>query len=342
VPNPSIDDSTKAEAIKLYRTGMKIKKIGERLGIAQGTMFAWVTDDDKAARAEAVAKKARDEADPHVQPKKAKVKTAALPASDAEAEDDGFPEAIHQVYEPYVIDRPGKWGVISDIHLPHHDRTTVELFVAEAKRRGCIGIILDGDTLDSHEISDHDKDPTAPRYVREIEVCRELLAWLRKQFPKGEIVYKDGNHEERLERYIIRKAPAFFGMACLSIPELLQFDEFGIEYVGDQRVITLGNLNVLHGHEYRGGVSSPVNPARGLYLKARSVAMAGHHHQTSEHHAKDVRQRAEAAWSLGCACFLNPRYLRQNNWNNGFAFVETDSRGEFVVENKRVLGGKIV
>ncbi len=112
--------------------------------------------------------------------------------------------------------------------------------------------------------------------------------------------------------------------------------------MADNRIVSLGRLNVIHGHEYKGGVSSPVNPARGLYLKARSVAMAGHHHQTSEHHTRDIRGKAEAAWSLGCACFLSPGYMRFNHWNHGFAFVTLDESGEFMVENKRVMGGKIV
>jgi hypothetical protein len=166
--------------------------------------------------------------------------------------------------------------------------------------------------------------------------------WLRQQFPKALIVMKEGNHEQRLIRFLIRKAPVFFGIDAVSTPSLLELKKLGIEWIADKRTITIGALNLIHGHEYRGGVSSPVNPARGLYLKARSVAMAGHHHQTSEHHARDIRGRAEAAWSLGCACFLSPEYMPHNNWNHGFAFVELSGDGQFVVENKRVLNGKIV
>lgn len=329
----------------LYREGHIVQDIAEKLGISIGCLYGHLTDADKRARAN--AKLARREARPLADkpaglPKIAKNVKALPPAVHEDNPQTGMPEPVNQAYEPYSIDRPGVWGIISDIHLPYHDRTTVELFVRECKRRGAIGVLLNGDTLDSHEISDHDKDPSAPRYVKEIELGQQMLSWLRGQLPDADLVLKTGNHEDRLERYIIRRAPALFGIQGLTLQSLLNLGEYGIECVTDKRVIQLGKLNVLHGHEYKGGVQSPVNPARGLYLKARSVAICGHHHQSSEHHAKDIRGHAEAAWSTGCACFLSPAYMPLNNWNSGFAFVEVDEDGGFMVENKRVLKGRIV
>jgi predicted phosphodiesterase len=253
-----------------------------------------------------------------------------------------FPDAHHEAYLAHAVDTPGMWLILSDIHVPYHDRTTIELAVAEAKRRNVVGVILNGDTLDSHEVSRHDKDPSAPRYIEEIETAKSLLAWLRGQLPRAELVLKEGNHEERLDSYIIQRAPALFGLEGIDLPSLLHLRDYGAAWVTGRRVITLGRLNVIHGHEFPGGCTSPVNPARGLYLKARSVAICGHHHQSSEHHARNIRGRAEAAWSLGCACFLSPRYMPLNNWNHGFAFVEVAQDGQFSVENKRVFSGKIV
>jgi len=266
-----------------------------------------------------------------------------MPAAKQETiEAAGLPDAHREEYTPHTITTPGTWLILSDIHCPYHDRTTIELAVREAKRRGVVGVILNGDTLDSHEVSRHDKDPSAPRYVEEIATCRKLLAYIRGQLPAAEMVLKEGNHEERLGAYIIQRAPALFGLEGIDIPALLHLADIGAEWITGRRVIALGKLNVIHGHEFPGGCTSPVNPARGLYLKARSVAICGHHHQTSEHHARNIRARPEAAWSLGCACFLFPRYMPLNNWNHGFAFAEIDARGEFSVDNKRVFGGKIV
>jgi predicted phosphodiesterase len=252
-----------------------------------------------------------------------------------------FPAAHQEHFEPFHIEDECSTLVISDIHIPYHDRTTVELAIAEAKRRNVKLVILNGDILDYHELSVHDKDPLAPRYVSELATGKQFLTWLRHQLPKARIVYKQGNHEDRLERYVLRNAPAFWGIEAITTPELLEFKRHSIEWVADKRIIALGKLNVIHGHEYRGGVSSPVNPARGLYLKAGAFVMAGHHHQSDEYHNKGVRGNIESTWSLGCGCHLQPAYLRFNRWSHGFAFVETYKEGNFFVENLKIINGKL-
>lgn len=257
----------------------------------------------------------------------------------ADAGDD-FPAAVKSVYEPFAIDAPGSWLVLNDIHVPWHDRETIELAVTEAKRRNVVGVILNGDILDSHEISAHDKDPRAPRYVEEVETGKALLKWLRKQLPHAELVYKEGNHEERLSRYVMRQAPALFGLEGTDLPALLHLKDIGCEWVGDKRVIELGKLCVLHGHEYQG--AGGVNPARWLFMRARYVSLCGHFHRTSEHRDRNVRMRYEAAWSVGCACWLAPKYRPLNSWNNGCAFVEIANDGEFNVDNRAVFRGKLV
>lgn len=253
-----------------------------------------------------------------------------------------LPVPFFETYTAHRIDSPGTWLILSDIHCPYHDRQTIELAVKEAKRRGVVGVLLNGDTMDSHEISRHDKDPGAPRYIDEINLTQQLLRWVRAQFPRAEIVMKEGNHEERLQPYLVQRAPALHGLEGIDLPSFLKLQDVGATWVGEKRVIELGKLNVVHGHEFPGRGVGGVNPARGLYMKARSVAICGHHHQTSEHHSRNIRGKPEAAWSLGCACFLSPKYMPLNAWNHGFAFVEVSSDGEFSVSNKRIFNGKVV
>lgn len=265
--------------------------------------------------------------------------TTPLPVADHEGPE--LPAAEAEGAGPVRVDWAGVWLILSDVHLPYHDRPTLELAVREARRRGVAGVLLNGDVLDSHEISDHDKDPGAPRYAREIEKGRQFLGWLRGQCPRARVIYREGNHEDRLPRYIERNAPALSGIDGVSLPAFLRLADYGVEWVADKRVVWLGKLPTLHGHEYRGG-GGGVNPARWLYLRARYVAMCGHFHRTGFHHeGRNIRGKAEAAWSLGCTCQLSPRYMPLNGWNHGFALVEVAGDGSFVVDNKRVREGKI-
>ena len=251
-----------------------------------------------------------------------------------------FPESYQRDGSEFKIDTPGRWLVLSDIHIPAHNRQAIELAVEQGRREGVAGVLLNGDLMDAHEISDHDKDPSAPRYVREVELGGQFLRWLREQFPAARIVFKHGNHDERADRYIFNRAPALFGLEAVTLRGLLNLEAVGVETVSGRRVVKLGKLHVVHGHEYKGG--GGVNPARWLYLRARSVAMTSHFHRTSEHHAKDISGKYEAAWSTGCLCDLRPLYFPLNEWNHGWAVVEVAGDGEFGVRNMRMFNGKAV
>lgn len=263
-----------------------------------------------------------------------------LPDPAPQADGPSLPDPVSLSYDPFKIDTPGTWLVLSDCHFPFHDRKTIELAVDEARRRAAVGVLLNGDVLDCAEVSEHERDPDSLDLADEVEIGRQFLAWLRSRLPAARLVYKEGNHDSRVPRYVLRHAPALFQLAGVGLPAWLKLADHGVEWVGDKRVIELGKLNVIHGHEYKG--AGGVSPARWLYLKARSVVLCGHFHRTSDHHARNIRDEHEAAWSVGCSCFLKPAWLPLNDWNHGFAFVTVEPDGWFVVENKRVIGGRVV
>jgi predicted phosphodiesterase len=265
-------------------------------------------------------------------------KAAAVTHSDA----NELPPSIDQAFTPHTIKRPGRWLILSDVHIPFHDSTVIKCAIERAREVGVVGVLLNGDILDSHELSDFDREPDAVRYVQEREYGLQFLGWLRGQLPSAALVYKEGNHEERLKRYIIKRAPALFGLEAVTLPALLDFKRFGVEWVDRKRIVQFGHLAVVHGHEFKSGISAPVNPARGFFLRAKECVLGGHHHQTSEHHEPSLSGRPLAAWSTGCCCGLNPQYMPVNKWNHGFAIVDLRKGGGFSVQNLRVMDGKII
>lgn len=318
-------DPGKVEAMRAdRRAGLSIAEISRRHGSDRGLVRKY-TD---AVRPGAVPQNAEP--------------APRLPEPAPEAGGPCLPEPVPQSYESFAVTEPGWYGVLSDAQMPYHDCTTLRLFFDECDRRDVAGVLFNGDMMDCAELSVHGRDRDLTLFRDDLAVGRQFFAYARARRRRSRLIYKFGNHEERLESYIYRNAPALAELPGLDLASLLGLAGAGVEAVADRRVVTLGKLNIVHGHEYPGGAASPVNPARGLYLKARSVALCGHHHRTSEHHARDIRGRSEAAWSVGCACFLHPRWFRLNDWNHGFAFVRVEEAGEFAVENRRVIGGKVV
>jgi hypothetical protein len=158
-------------------------------------------------------------------------------------------------------------------------------------------------------------------------------------FPR--VIWKYGNHDERYENYLLTKAPELLDVEGVSLPSLLKLSEMGVEVITGKRPIYAGALTLLHGHELNGGISAPVNIARGLFLRAKACAIQGHNHQTSEHSEVDVRRKLVTTWSLGCLCQLHPEYARFNKWNHGFAFLNVDGK-DFEIRNRRILDGEVL
>ena len=244
-------------------------------------------------------------------------------------------------WESFQIPGPVKALVISDVHVPFHAAEPLRAALREGKRRGADTVILNGDLCDCHDVSDFLKDPRLKVFPEEIRVMRLILETIRQEFGKARIIYKLGNHEERYIRYLMRQAPILLDLPEFDFGEILRLKQYGVELVSDKRPIALGKLNVIHGHEYRFGISNPVNAARGFFLRSKAHCLGGHFHQTSQHSEKNIEELVVSTWSTGCLCDLHPDYSPINNWNHGFAFVEVDKGGGFQVHNFRIFDGKV-
>ena len=241
-----------------------------------------------------------------------------------------------------------KIGVISDAHWPFHDLrrepdgsySGAYLTAIEWLRNcGVDTVLLNGDMMDCYNLSSHEKVENNRSWKWELDAARTMVKHLRQFFgDKVRIVYREGNHEERLKRYLAQKAKELEGTIVLE--ELLGLNEQGIEWVEERAKVKAGKLWIDHGHEWFGG--GGVNPARNYRMKAVDNVMVGHVHKTStDLFRRPLDGTFIAGWSVGCLCDLNPRYAPRNNWNHGVALVELEAQGNFTVHNKVILQGVV-
>lgn len=250
-----------------------------------------------------------------------------------------LPESDETKYEPYIL-KAKKLAVLSDIHVPYHSIDAITAAFDKISEEKPDVILLNGDTVDFYGLSRFMKDPRKRSVAYELQALNDFLDVL-KQF-NAKIIYKLGNHDERYEHFLMHKAPELLGISEFKFENLLKAGERKMDVVGEKRIIKANKLNIIHGHEYP-SVFSPVNIARGLYMKGKVSAMQGHNHQTSEHTETDMNGKSVTTWSLGCLCELNPAYMPLNKWNHGFAMVTLSDNGEdFHVQNYRIHKGKIL
>jgi predicted phosphodiesterase len=224
---------------------------------------------------------------------------------------------------------------LSDMHVPYHDQKAIEAAVKYGVDRKPDIVLLNGDTMDFYRMSRWQQDPNKRDLKYEVETGKEMLVWLRSKFPKARFIFKMGNHENRLNNYIWNRAAEFWNLDNLQIQNVLGFEDLGIERVDDQ-IILAGKLPILHGHELPKGANSPVNPARGAFLRTLHSVLIGHFHRSSTQPEKDMLGGEMAVWSQGCLCDMRPEYMRFNKWNHGFAVVYVSQDGSYGLQNLRI------
>jgi len=251
-----------------------------------------------------------------------------------------LPESYAETFEPYIISQ-SKTLIISDLHFPYQDNKAITAALKYGLKEQVTCILINGDLLDFAGISRHERDWRQRSVFEEFEAVRKFLKMLRDKFPNAKIVFKEGNHDERWEKWLYVKAPELFDDPEYKLEVRLRLGELKIDIVKDRRPVKIGHLTVLHGHEMA-GTSGGVNPARSTFTKTLESVLIGHFHKSSSHSESSMWGDLKVTESVGCLCGLHPQFMRVNKWNYGFAIVDLNIKtGEYQVGNYKIINGKV-
>lgn len=250
-----------------------------------------------------------------------------------------LPESDESTFEPFILKHKRILGLF-DIHAPYHSISAITAALDYAKKEKPDAVVLGGDLFDFHGLSKYMTDPRKKNFAEELEIGCQLLTAIQKA-TNCKIYYKYGNHDERYQHYLWMKAGELNGVEDFKLETIISKRVSGITFIGDKRIMKAGELNIVHGHEFASSIISPVNIARGLYLRAKANSICGHHHRSSEHTEQDINGKIVTTWSVGCLSELHPQYMPINSWNHGFCIIDVDGKN-FEVRNKRIWKGKIL
>jgi hypothetical protein len=218
--------------------------------------------------------------------------------------------------------KPQKYIVIPDLHVPEHNPKSlaaVNQYIFEHAPWN--GLIYLGDVLDFCCISSHnEKNLRAVEGQRLLhdykiadeEILKAHLKLIRAKNPAARVIWLQGNHEERIERYINANPP----MQGLIEPEnVLRLRERRIEWIpfwSEGKVLTIGKCTFLHGRF----CSEHHAKAHAIRYGTNSDCFYGHVHdlQCYSNYGGHISQ------CLGCMC-LSPKWLqgRITRWIQCFA-----------------------
>ena len=120
-----------------------------------------------------------------VRPKNCKSNGVAIPF---------LPEASKEVanMSPFEIHGDCKALIISDVHVPFYDREALKIAVEYGVKEGVNTVIINGDFVDNYATSSWMTDPRIRDFKGEIEKCKQVLVWIRCNFPSARIIFKFG------------------------------------------------------------------------------------------------------------------------------------------------------
>ena len=227
---------------------------------------------------------------------------------------------------------------INDLHIPYHDKKTIEVFVKFLKDVKVDKLVIAGDLLDFYELSTFDKDPKRKFTIQdEIDQCYEVLKEFKKYCP--EIHFIKGNHESRLKKFLW-KNPSLASIKVLELSKLLNLDSLGIEYHDFEYIYR--KFRFTHGTVVRQDSGAT---AKAELLKYGGSMASGHTHRLSMFIKTDSRGTV-GAYEGGCMCDLNPEYIQGTpNWTQGFLVFDFDGDRFFcqvvpILDHKFIFGQK--
>lgn len=252
-----------------------------------------------------------------------------------------IPESLADHPAMYDASGIGKLvGVMSDIHLPLHDRPALMATASYLKEKNIDALILNGDILDCSNLTRHSqRKPMRYTWGQELEVAKAFFTSLRVLFPKIPILYLEGNHENWVKQYLVRQAPQLSG--DYELEKVLGLEQLDIQWLPEDRVVKYGKLYIMHGHQLHIGGS--MNVAEKVLRKAGVNVMCGHWHQQAYYEKKNLIDEIHACWINGALCDLHPDYMPYNNHGHGFAMLEMlDNEGTFNVVQRKVMNGRVI
>jgi len=240
---------------------------------------------------------------------------------------------------PIVPDGAEKHVMIGDTHGVFVDQrvwASVLDFVRDFKPDA---IHLMGDIADFYDISRFSKDPTRRvMLAKEIDFTKTvILAEIRRAAgQKCKIDWIEGNHEERLQKYLWRQAPELAGVPSMEMEALFDMNRYGISYVRGN--ITVGDLQLTHGNLVR---KHSGYTAKAMLDDYGMSVMHNHTHRLGSVYKTD-RSGEYVAYENGCLCRTDLDYVDHPNWQHGFSVGWVLPTGRFHIQQIAVVDGRFV
>lgn len=269
----------------------------------------------------------------------------------------------HTTHQPPVIKKPAARRrkedfvrvIANDVHGQMMDRAAVDAFLLDLKEWDADEIVLNGDIIECGGfLAQHHTlgyvAQTEYSFQQDIAAANWFLDEVQKAAPRAKIHFIEGNHDRRIETWIVDQTlrhsrDAEFLRQFLSPHVLLKLDERGIIFhrLGVEHIPGLPNGWIKLGkcfftHELSGSKNAAFNS---LQKTAGNVVFA-HTHREDSATIVFPGVGLVKAWNPGCLCLRNPlwRHSDPTSWSHGYATQLVAKSEEFLHLNIPIWDGR--
>ena len=226
-------------------------------------------------------------------------------------------------------------AVVGDQHKPFDDKRTLDIIDEFLQELQPDYLIYNGDLCDFYQVSVFAKDPARLGYLqRDINKVKLTFAKHEVILPNTVKIMTGGTHEFRFEKFLWSKASELSSLHCLSIQELYHLKEYNIQYIPFEKGLLInGVFLILHGNVV--SIHSAYSAKR-LYEKHGGCGITNHTHRGGSFYKRD-RFGTWGWWENFCTCSLNPDWIQNPNWQQGFSLVHFTDHKRFWVEQIPII-----
>lgn len=239
------------------------------------------------------------------------------------------------------------WLILSDLQIPFEDPKTLRAVEKYMAAHTWAGLLYIGDFMDFDFISsfnDQNLRATANRtfkqdyaYANKILDRHQLLIW--ENNPYAKFVMLEGNHEERVERFLDAN-PKMQG--SVEVENGLRLKERGFEWI---RSWSKGELYRIGKATFTHGLYTNQYHAKKMVDAYGSSIFYGHTHDVMEiPRTHKGKQDIIVGQSIGCLCEYEQSYMKgkPSNWQQAFMVLHLLPNGNYTYYITRIIDHQFV
>ncbi len=246
-----------------------------------------------------------------------------------------------------------------DFHGQHHDPAAIGAFLNDLSKlrmdKSCHFIIL-GDAIDcggwlsAHHTLGYVEQVDEGPYSNDISATNQILDEIDDRIGAANKYYIEGNHEQRVEKTLVQimggsKKDIEFFLDHMAPEKALKLEHRGYKYYKRSGfyngLLIPGTIRIGDCH-YTHGTIAPSNSANAYAKQFGGNVVFGHVHRMDSWVTRSVSVGNYGAWTPGCLCKLQPRYMHTNltTWSHGYNLQIVNKNEKFLSINVPIINGE--